>query len=105
MIASVSLNINGYVHTLDVDPETPLLYVLSDDLQLRGPNTLPLGIHVPSIESVLINRPAAKASGAGETAITLVAAAIGNAIFRCDRRPDSGSAFQTRSRACGAVFA
>jgi aerobic-type carbon monoxide dehydrogenase small subunit (CoxS/CutS family) len=81
MMASVSLNINGHVHTLDVDPETPVLYVLSDDLQLRGPNTLPLGIQVPSIESVLINRPAAKASGAGETAITLVAAAIGNAIF------------------------
>jgi nicotinate dehydrogenase subunit A len=37
MMASVSLNINGHVHTLDVDPETPLLYVLSDDLQLRGP--------------------------------------------------------------------
>src|ERR1700746_4118272 len=37
MIASVSLNINGHVHTVDVDPETPLLYVLSDDLQLRGP--------------------------------------------------------------------
>jgi nicotinate dehydrogenase subunit A len=37
MMASVSLNINGHVHTLNVDPETPLLYVLSDDLQLRGP--------------------------------------------------------------------
>jgi nicotinate dehydrogenase subunit B len=44
-------------------------------------NTLPLGIRVPSIESVLIDRPAAKATGAGETVITLVAAAIGNAIF------------------------
>src|SRR5882724_5951996 len=47
----------------------------------RSYNTLPLGIEVPVIESVLIDRPAAKASGAGETAITLVAAAIGNAIF------------------------
>ena len=44
-------------------------------------NTLPLGIEVPVIESVLIDRPAAKAAGAGETAITLAAAAIGNAIF------------------------
>ena len=43
--------------------------------------TLPLGIEVPVIESVLINRPAARATGAGETAITLAAAAIGNAIF------------------------
>jgi nicotinate dehydrogenase subunit B len=44
-------------------------------------STLSLGIEVPVIESVLINRPAAKATGAGETAITLAAAAIGNAIF------------------------
>jgi nicotinate dehydrogenase subunit B len=44
-------------------------------------NTLPLGIQVPTIESVLINRPAAQATGAGETVITLAAAAIGNAIF------------------------
>lgn len=44
-------------------------------------NTLPLGIQVPVIESVLIDRPAAEATGAGETAITLATAAIGNAIF------------------------
>jgi CO/xanthine dehydrogenase Mo-binding subunit len=44
-------------------------------------NSLPLGIHVPPIESVLIDRPGMKATGAGETAITLAAAAIGNAIF------------------------
>jgi nicotinate dehydrogenase subunit B len=44
-------------------------------------NTLPLGIQLPLIESVLIDRPGMKASGAGETAITLAAAAIGNAIF------------------------
>ncbi len=43
--------------------------------------TLPLGIRLPIIESVLIDRPVATATGAGETAITLVAAAIGNAIF------------------------
>jgi len=33
------------------------------------------------IESVLVNRPDRRATGAGETAITLVAGAIGNAIF------------------------
>lgn len=44
-------------------------------------NTLPLGIQVPVIDCVLLDRPAVKATGAGETAITLVAAAIGNAIF------------------------
>jgi len=47
----------------------------------RSYNTLPLGIQAPVIESVLIDRRAAEATGAGETAITLAAAAIGNAIF------------------------
>ena len=36
-MAAISLRVNGHVHAVDVDPETPLLYVLSDDLQLRGP--------------------------------------------------------------------
>jgi len=31
------LTVNGRAHTVDVDPATPLLYVLSDDLELRGP--------------------------------------------------------------------
>ena len=33
----ISLRVNGRAHTVDVDPTTPLLYVLSDDLALRGP--------------------------------------------------------------------
>ncbi len=44
-------------------------------------HSLPLGIAVPTIETVLINRPRGKAMGAGELAITVVAAAIGNAVF------------------------
>ena len=36
-MTAISLKVNGHVHAVDVDPETPLLYVLSDDLQLRGP--------------------------------------------------------------------
>jgi len=43
--------------------------------------SLSLGLDAPLIESVLINRPDEEAMGAGETAITLVAAAVGNAIF------------------------
>jgi nicotinate dehydrogenase subunit A len=34
---AISLKVNGQAHTVDVDPETPLLYVLSDELHLRGP--------------------------------------------------------------------
>ena len=44
-------------------------------------HSLSLGADVPTIESVLINRTDEAATGAGETAITIVAAAIGNAIF------------------------
>ena len=32
-----SMTANGQTKTVDADPATPLLYVLSDDLQLRGP--------------------------------------------------------------------
>jgi nicotinate dehydrogenase subunit A len=32
-----TITVNGKRHTVDVDPATPLLYVLSDDLALRGP--------------------------------------------------------------------
>ena len=34
---AVTLKVNGRTHTLDLDPATPLLYALSDDLELRGP--------------------------------------------------------------------
>jgi nicotinate dehydrogenase subunit A len=34
---AISLTVNGRAHTVDADPATPLLYVLSDDLGLRGP--------------------------------------------------------------------
>jgi nicotinate dehydrogenase subunit A len=33
----IALRVNGRQHTVEVDPATPLLYVLSDDLALRGP--------------------------------------------------------------------
>jgi nicotinate dehydrogenase subunit B len=40
-----------------------------------------VGADVPSIETVLINRPDARAMGAGETAVTVIAAAIANAVY------------------------
>ena len=36
-MSTITLTVNSRSHTLDVDPATPLLYVLSDDLALRGP--------------------------------------------------------------------
>ena len=36
-MAKIPLRVNGKTQTVDVDPDTPLLYVLRDDLQLNGP--------------------------------------------------------------------
>ncbi|HJT89810.1 MAG TPA: (2Fe-2S)-binding protein [Bryobacteraceae bacterium] len=36
-MSAITLSVNGRTHSLDIDPATPLLYVLSDDLELRGP--------------------------------------------------------------------
>src|SRR6201988_4028344 len=33
----LTLKVNGKTHSFDIDPTTPLLYVLSDELALRGP--------------------------------------------------------------------
>ena len=35
---STTLKVNGKTHTLDVDPSTPLLYILRNDLGLQGPH-------------------------------------------------------------------
>jgi len=35
---STTLKVNGRMHTLDVDPSTPLLYILRNDLGLQGPH-------------------------------------------------------------------
>jgi aerobic-type carbon monoxide dehydrogenase small subunit (CoxS/CutS family) len=36
-MSNVTLNVNGSMHTLDIDPSTPLLYILRNDLGLQGP--------------------------------------------------------------------
>jgi nicotinate dehydrogenase subunit A len=36
-MSTIAMRVNGVAHTVDVDPATPLLYVLSDDLGLHGP--------------------------------------------------------------------
>jgi nicotinate dehydrogenase subunit A len=36
-MATFALNVNGRSHSVDADPTTPLLYILADDLALRGP--------------------------------------------------------------------
>ena len=36
-MANIALRVNGQSRTVDVDPATPLLYVLRNDLDLKGP--------------------------------------------------------------------
>ena len=36
-MSNITLKVNGRTHTLDIDPSTPLLYILRNDLSLRGP--------------------------------------------------------------------
>jgi nicotinate dehydrogenase subunit A len=36
-MSAITIKVNGRAHTIDADPATPLLYILSDDLELRGP--------------------------------------------------------------------
>jgi aerobic-type carbon monoxide dehydrogenase small subunit (CoxS/CutS family) len=36
-MSNVSLRVNGRTHSLDIDPATPLLYILRNDLGLQGP--------------------------------------------------------------------
>src|SRR6266436_429596 len=36
-MSHITLRVNGSAHTLDIDPSTPLLYILRNDLGLQGP--------------------------------------------------------------------
>src|SRR5258707_4827914 len=36
-MSTITLKVNGRAHALDVDPSTPLLYILRNDLGLQGP--------------------------------------------------------------------
>ena len=36
-MARINLDVNGKVHTIDADPDMPLLYALRDDLALENP--------------------------------------------------------------------
>jgi aerobic-type carbon monoxide dehydrogenase small subunit (CoxS/CutS family) len=36
-MSRITLKVNGATHTVDVEPSTPLLYVLRNDLDLHGP--------------------------------------------------------------------
>jgi nicotinate dehydrogenase subunit A len=69
----LNLKVNGQNHSLDVDLQTPLLYVLSDDLELRGPK-FGCGLGQCGSCTVIVNGEAIR------SCITPVAAAAGSEI-------------------------
>jgi aerobic-type carbon monoxide dehydrogenase small subunit (CoxS/CutS family) len=50
----VKLQVNGATHEVDVEPSTPLLYVLRNDLDLRGPR-FGCGVGQCSVCAVLVD--------------------------------------------------
>ena len=69
----VNLTVNGRMHTVDVDPATPLLYVLSDDLEMRGPK-FGCGLSQCGACTVIVNGEATR------SCVTPVEAVAGSAI-------------------------
>jgi nicotinate dehydrogenase subunit A len=55
----LSLNVNGVRHVVEVDPDTPLLFVLNDNLGLRGPR-FGCGMAQCGACTVIINRQAVR---------------------------------------------
>jgi len=58
-MSSLTLKVNGKTHTLDIDPSTPLLYVLRNDLGLQGPR-FGCGLGQCGLCTVIINGAATR---------------------------------------------
>lgn len=70
-MSDITLTVNGQTRTVDVDPTTPLLYVLSVDLGLRGPK-LGCGLGQCGSCTAIVNGQAERTC---VTAVSLVAGA------------------------------
>ncbi|MBC8425257.1 (2Fe-2S)-binding protein [bacterium] len=75
-MATYTLKVNGSVHTVDVDPDTPLLWVLRDELGLHGVK-YGCGIAECGVCTVLIGDEAVRAcaltpADVGEAEVTTI---------------------------------
>jgi len=70
---AITLKVNGQSHSVDVDPSTPLLYVLSDEIGLRGPK-FGCGLGQCGSCTAIVNGAAIR------TCVTPVSAAAGKEI-------------------------
>ncbi len=58
-MSNLTLNVNGKMHTVDVEPSTPLLYILRNDLGLQGPR-FGCGLGQCGLCTVIINGAAVR---------------------------------------------
>ena len=58
-MSNITLKVNGSSHTLDIEPATPLLYILRNDLGLQGPR-FGCGLGQCGACTVIINRVAVR---------------------------------------------
>src|SRR5215472_961481 len=72
-MSAITLRVNGRTRSLDVDPTTPLLYVLSDELALRGPK-FGCGLGQCGACAAIVNGAAVR------SCVTPVSAAVGKEI-------------------------
>jgi len=76
-MSAISLTVNGRPQTVDVDPQTPLLYVLADELQMNGPK-FGCGLGQCGACTVIIKGQAVR------SCVTPVSAAAGSEIATLD---------------------
>src|SRR5258705_960229 len=58
-MSTITLRVNGRAHTVDVEPATPLLYILRNDLGLQGPR-FGCGLGQSRACTVIVNRAAVR---------------------------------------------
>jgi len=101
-MSSFTLSVNGSTRTVDVAPDTPLLWVLRDTLDMRGTkfrlrSRILRSVHRPPVVQADLNRDryGGQGSGGGDNtpsewqrlhALPPVAPAVANAIFRATAR-------------------
>src|SRR3569833_1610137 len=81
-MSKVTLKVNGSSHTVDIDPATPLLYILRNDLGLQGPH-FGCGLGQCGACTVLIN-------GAAVRSCTLPASSVKGEITTLEGLSSNG---------------
>jgi len=68
-MANVTLRVNGNTHTVDIDPSTPLLYILRNDVGVQGPR-FGCGLGQCGACTVIINGAAVRSCITPTSAVT-----------------------------------